>query len=69
MPNSWAKRPKKNSHTLVKIGPGDTLAGRFFGGYKQKENRQTLEVWRFFLVEHSGLEPLTSTLPVWHSTN
>ena len=21
------------------------------------------------VVEHSGLEPLTSTLPVWHSTN
>lgn len=95
-----------------------------FGGFKRKESRQTLEVWRFFwwsiadfyaalripptskisslpleifqspvshryavlvrfayeknqayfgclvfLVEHSGLEPLTSTLPVWHSTN
>jgi hypothetical protein len=24
---------------------------------------------RFYMVEHSGLEPLTSTLPVWHSTN
>lgn len=47
MPSSRAKRPKKNSHTSVKIGPGDTLAGRFFGDCKQKENRQTLEVWRF----------------------
>lgn len=34
---------------------------------KTAKNPQALKPCGFCLVEHSGIEPLTSTLPVWRS--
>lgn len=33
-------------------------------GSRKKDNKKTLESSRVLKMEHSGLEPLTSTLPV-----
>ena len=46
----------------------DTYISRY-GGERISLKKKHLSKQVLLLVEHSGLEPLTSTLPVWHSTN
>ena len=60
-------RPASQKRQMAGLA-GLLLDLHYTGAKMQKKNSRMRRYGSFALVEHTGFEPVTSTLPVWHSS-